>query len=251
MPTSSPTVETTPTALPCWGEGGRLEKGQLAATLLPQPLLFRVYLPPCYDQQTDRRYPVLYLLHGQTYNDDQWDRLGVDETADALIAAGEIPPLLIIMPAEQDQYTPPPENPYGQALVEELIPYIERNYRARTDRAHRAIGGLSRGGNWALHLGLTRWELFGAVGAHSTPSFVTDGPPRLREWLDDIPPGQWPRLYLDAGADDGWKEYMLNVEAVLTEKDIPHEWHLNQGAHEEAYWAAHVEEYLRWYTEPW
>ena len=66
--------------------------------MLPLPLSYRIYLPPCYDEMEDARYPVLYLIHGQNFNDDQWDRLGVDESADALIAAEEMSPLLIVMP---------------------------------------------------------------------------------------------------------------------------------------------------------
>ncbi len=248
-PTPSPTL--TPSPLTCWHEGGRIENQQIETELLPEPLVFRVYLPPCYDQQPERAYPVLYLLHGQTYTDDQWDRLGVDEIADRLIAIGEIPPFMIVMPLEQDDSTPPPENPYGQALVKELIPYIDQTFRTHSERANRAIGGLSRGGNWAVHLGLAYWEVFGTLGGHSTPSFVTDGPPRIREYLRAIPADQLPRIYMDAGEDDGWIFYTYKLEAVLTEENIPHEWHLFQGTHNEMYWADHIEDYLRWYTQGW
>ena len=213
--------------------------------------MFRIYLPPCYDDQPDREYPVLYLMHGQSYNEDQWDRLGIDETADQLIASGEIPPLVIVMPAEQDPITPPPENPFGDAIVKELLPFINETYRIMDNRTYRAIGGLSRGGNWAVHLGLIHWGLFGILGAHSTPSFVTDGPARIREYIQAIPDNKLPRIFMDAGEKDGWISYTHKLEAVFTDENIPHEWYLFQGTHDEEYWSNHIETYLLWYSQGW
>ncbi|RME07185.1 MAG: hypothetical protein D6803_04610 [Anaerolineae bacterium] len=232
-------------------ESGRVETGQLDTARLDAPLIFRVYLPPCYDRQLDTFFPVLYLLHGQGFSDEQWERMGVVQVAETLMAQGDIPPLLIVMPAEQDHYAPPERNPYGEVLVDELLPYIEANYRVRPERAYRAIGGVSRGGNWALYLGVQRWDVFAAVGAHSTPFFRTHLPADLRAWVRAIPAGRWPRFFLDAGMDDPGLEPILRVEQVLTEEGIPHEWHLNRGAHDEAYWSAHLRDYLLWYTEQW
>ena len=70
--------------------GGKVEVYEFTTVLLPDPLVYRIYLPPCYDEEPERAYPVLYLIHGQTYSDTQWDRLGVPETADRLIASGEV-----------------------------------------------------------------------------------------------------------------------------------------------------------------
>jgi enterochelin esterase-like enzyme len=237
--------------LPCWAEGGQIDQNQIEFAALKEPLRYRVFTPPCYQQQPQRRYPVLYLLHGQTYTDDQWDRLGADESASALIGAGEISPLIIVMPYEADDRLPPTESSFGEALVEALIPYIDARYRTLPSREQRAIGGLSRGGNWAVRLGLSHWELFGAIGAHSTPTFVTDGPPQIRAWLQSIPYEQRPRIYLDTGENDRWGTYTFKLETVLNEEGVPHEWHLYPGYHTEEYWAAHVEEYLRWYAREW
>lgn len=249
LPSPSPTL--TPTRLACWQQGGRYVQDSLRTDLLPLPLEYRVYLPPCYDQQPEDHYPVLYMIHGQNFNDDQWDRLGVDETADALIAAGEIPPLIIVMPRDRS-WAQPTEDRFGQVLVDELLPFIDENYRTLPDRSHRAIGGLSRGAGWAVHLGLSHWELFAAIGAHSLPVFWADTP-HVRQWLKDIPPDALPRIYLDIGEND--RPVILNsarwFENLLTEEKIPHEWHLFTGYHEEAYWQSHVEQYLRWYTQDW
>lgn len=249
--TSTPTPTPTPTPLRCWKQGGRIEQHELRSELLTLPLEFRVYLPPCYGQQPERTYPVLYLIHGQSYNDDQWDRLGADEAADALIAAEQTAPFLIVMPRDR-VWSQPTEDKFGEAVVQDLLPWIDARYRTRAERAYRAVGGLSRGAGWAVHLGFSQWESFGAIGAHSLPVFWTDLP-HLREWMDSIPEGAMPRIYLDLGDKDRPQiaKSAMWFEELLTERDIPHEWHLYPGYHEEAYWSAHVEEYLRWYAQGW
>lgn len=250
-PISLPSPTLTPTPLECWSQGGVLEEGSLRRVPLPLPLDYIVYLPPCYDQLPERRFPVLYLIHGQNYNNDQWDRLGADETADALIASGEIPPFIMVFPRDRS-WAQPTEDRFGEVLVTSLIPHIDQEYRTLPDRAYRAIGGLSRGAGWAVHLGLKEWELFGAIGANSLPVFWTDTA-HVAEWLDAIPKESLPRIYLDIGEKDRPTilQSAIWFENLLTEKNIPHEWHLFSGYHEEAYWESHVEQYLRWYTRGW
>jgi enterochelin esterase-like enzyme len=162
-----------PTLPACWKAGGRVEKAALELETLPQPLQFRVYLPPCYDELPAEHYPVLYLIHGQSFNDDQWERLGAPELVDRLSAKGELPPFIIVMPRDR-VWSEPTEDQFGQAVIDALVPYIDASYRTRPERNSRAIGGLSRGGAWALHLGLSHWEIFGAIGMHSGFSFHSD-----------------------------------------------------------------------------
>ena len=249
--TPTPTPSPSPTRLSCWDEGGRIEQSDLRSDLLPLPMEYRVYLPPCYDQFPDHSYPVLYLIHGQNFNEDQWDRLGVDEIADKLIDQGEIAPLIIVLPRDRS-WSQPTEDMFGQVVAEQLLPRIDQLYRTRAERDYRAIGGLSRGAGWALHLGLSRWESFGAIGLHSLPVFWTDLPD-IKTWLDSIPPGAQPRIYMDLGDKDRPQisKSAIWFEELLTEKRIPHEWHLYPGYHEEAYWEDHIEEYLIWYTQSW
>ncbi len=249
--TPTQTLTPSPTPLACWGNPGRLEHSSLSSDLLRLPMEYSVYLPPCYDEQLERRYPVLYLIHGQNYNNDQWDRLGADETADRLIASREVVPFLIVM-ARDRSWAQPTEDNFGRVLADELIPSIDLDYRTLPGREQRAVGGLSRGAGWAVHLGLSRWQLFGAIGAHSLPVFWTDTA-HIRTWLDEIPPAALPRIYLDIGDKDRLSimESAVWFENLLNEEGIPHEWHLYPGYHEEAYWEAHVEEYLRWYAAGW
>lgn len=218
---------------------------------VPLPLEYRIYLPPCYEQQADRRYPALYLIHGQNFNHDQWDRLGVDEAMDAGVAAGELPPFLIVLPRDRS-WAQPTEDGFGRALIEDLLPTIDETYRTLPGREYRAVGGLSRGASWSIHLGFSQWELFGAIGLHSPPVFWTDTA-HIREWLNAIPLEEMPRIYMDIGEKDR-QEIMRSAvwfEQLLTENGIPHEWYLFPGYHEEAYWEAHVEQYLRWYSQVW
>lgn len=210
---------------------------------------YRVYLPPCFQDLTGQRYPVLYMLHGLNAGDDQWERMGIGVTADALIAAGQIEPLIIVMPEDNDSLQPT-QSHFGQALVEELVPWIDSHYPTRTDRLGRAIGGLSRGAAWAIHIGLTDWRLFGAIGAHSLALFWTDGE-EINQLLGSIPWDGLPKIYMDIGTKDLDLESTTSFEERLMALHIPHEWHLFPGFHDEDYWKSHLEDYLRWYSAQW
>jgi len=248
--TSAPLLSLTPSpAADCLAIPGRIEADSLPSQHLPETLDFLIYLPPCYDENVSQRYPVLYLLHGQYYNDDQWVRLGAPATADRLIAADDAPPFIIVMPHDPS-WKQPTEYGFAEALTGELIPYVDAHYRTIAFRGQRAIGGLSRGAGWAIHFGLTRPDLFAAFGAHSPVVFWTDFP-HLGDGLKAIPPDLLPRVYLDIGEDDHELQSALELEELLNQQNIPHEWHLYPGFHEESYWQAHVEEYLRWYAAGW
>ena len=100
--TSAPaTATSTPTPTPdCRQTGGQLQKEKFFSEQLNADLYFILYLPPCYQEAQQEGFPVLYLLHGLSYNGDQWLRLGLVERMDALIAQGEIPPFIIVLPEE-------------------------------------------------------------------------------------------------------------------------------------------------------
>jgi poly(3-hydroxybutyrate) depolymerase len=100
-PQPLPTFAILPTATPlaCLTQPGRVEEGVLDSFKPAQE--FRIYLPPCYDEKPDERYPVLYLLHGQTYTDDQWLRLGAVHVLDELILSGEAQPFIIVFPDDR------------------------------------------------------------------------------------------------------------------------------------------------------
>lgn len=254
---TSSSLQAEPTQLPlvgvepCWQVGGRVERGTLPVDSLPQPLQYRVYLPPCYDQLPQQRYPVLYLLHGQGYTDDQWERLGAPQVVDQLSALGELSPFLIVMPRDR-VWSEPDEDGFGRAMVEALLPHIDAVYRSLPERQYRAIGGLSRGAAWALHLGLSEWKTFGAIGMHSGFVFQSDTK-QVMGWLESIPLEQMPRIYMDLSDNeqDIIEQSAIWFEQQLTQAGIAHEWYLYPGFHNEDYWQAHVEQYLRWYAQAW
>ena len=249
--TLKPTAKITPTVPACLETQGHIETGSLSTDLLRAPLVYRIYLPPCYAQDRQHRYPVLYLFHGQGFRDDQWDRIGADETADQLIASHQIPPLIIVMPYEHygDQ---PGEGNFSQAIVEQLVPHLDQAYRTKPDSKHRAVGGLSRGGGWAIHFAMVHWDVFGALGGHSAAVFFADAE-QMRTYIDSIPSESLPRIYLDIGERDRPEilRAAIWLEQLLNEKDVPHEWHLFSGYHNETYWAEHMAQYLYWYTQGW
>ncbi len=249
--TPAPVPMTPEATLPACTGAGKILQHSLPSEKLRQPMDYRVYLPPCYDAYPDKRYPVLYLIHGQSYTDDQWDRLGADEVAEQLILSGEVTPFLIVMPRDR-LWEQPKDDPFGEVLIHELLPTIDRSYRTIPQRSYRAIGGLSRGAGWAVHLGLRYWYLFDAIGAHSLAVFESDAP-KIEGWLDAIPSTSLPRIFLDIGDRDRPPilQSAIWFEQLLTRKRISHEWYLYSGYHEEAYWQAHVEQYIRWYAAPW
>jgi enterochelin esterase-like enzyme len=176
-------------------------------------------------------------------------RLGAPQTADRLIAGGDASPFIIVMPYDKSS-AQPSEDPFDQALQEELLPYIEEAYRTCGERTCRAAGGLSRGGGWSIHYGLTRPDLFSAIGGHSPAIFDSEGP-RLSRLLNAIPAGLMPRWFLDIGEGDRLTASTRSFEQSLTSRGIEHDWRLYTGVHNEEYWSSHIEEYLRWYTQGW
>ena len=246
--TPSP-VPATPTATPltCLTQPGLVKQDVVPTTKPPQQ--FMIYLPPCYENSADARFPVLYLLNGLTYNQDQWVRLGAPVIADQLIHADEAMPFIMVFP--DDRYWNSAAGPgFGSRFINDLIPYVDKNYRTITDREHRSLGGLSYGGGWTVQLGFNHPELFGALGLHS-PAVFKDDAPYVERIIQSIPLETRPKLWLDIGDSDMELARALILEDILTRSDYLHEFHRFSGDHTEVYWSAHVEKYLRWYTQAW
>jgi enterochelin esterase-like enzyme len=252
-PTATVTPPPTPTPPPgCAQTRGRMETDSIVTELQPWPVDLLVYLPPCYDPARFPGYPLLILLHGQTYTNDQWDRDGADEAADRLIADRAIPPLIIIMPNEAHAEQLPQKSNFDEVVAQAVLPWAESRYAVCPDRRCRAVGGISRGAGWAVHIGFQRPELFGSVGAHSYPVFFGDIE-ALQSWIAATPIAGLPRFYLDMGDGDLPEYIAANREfrTELTRLGVPFEWHADSGGHNDAYWSAHAEEYLIWYARAW
>ncbi len=249
-PPPSPTADPTgaPTAAPpaCRETAGKVERLHIPSAALTKGLDFGLYTPPCFDPHAQPAYPLLVMLHGQSFTDDQWPRLGLTAAADRLIAAGEIAPLVMVFPYEEYSLQDPGQSGFGRAIADDLLPWLEAHYPVCTARSCRAVGGLSRGAAWAVRLGFDFGRKFGAVGAHSLPPFQGDFN-RMRIWVKALRPADLPALALDMGENDLYRPETARFEALLTELSVPHAWRLSPGQHDEAYWSAHVEDYLRWY----
>jgi len=244
-PTASPAPALGPTATPlCTEIQGAVVSDQFTSASLSTAIKMRVYLPPCYEEETWRMYPVLYLIHGLHMSEKTWDELGADEAADELIAGDEVPPFIIVMPRAPD------DDRFTEAVAAELVPYIDSHYRTAADRASRAIGGMSRGGGWAARIGLQYPELFGALGFHSPAIFNADED-KVWRWLNALSKNLHPRIYIDIGQADAQPDSAQWLDSALTERGIDHDYHLNPGGHTAAYWTTQLPDYLRWYAAAW
>ena len=250
VPTFTPAPTLTPSPTSCSRSTlGQVTRETFDSALLGFDYTVSIYTPPCYGLEEEREYPVLYLLHGQSMDDTFWLSLGVAEIADRLIANGAAP-FLMVMPREIKNYEAVPGSLYGDSIVTELIPWVEANYRVCTERVCRAIGGISRGGGWAVRLAVRNFDLFGALGAHSMSLMPGDWW-QVRELRRVHEPEDFPRIYIDRGEDDYLYKDIDFFEKTLRDYEVPHEFHLREGAHSTEYWQAHVEEYLTWYAEGW
>jgi predicted alpha/beta superfamily hydrolase len=208
---------------------------------LPTARNILVYLPPGYDSDSARRFPVLYLNDGQNLFDGatsfvpghEW---GVDETANDLITTHLIEPLIIVgiyNTGEHrfDEYTPTADprlkkggkaDLYGRLLVEEVKPFIDASYRTQTSPNKTGLGGSSLGGLVSIHLGLRYPTVFGKLIAMS-PSVWWDRGAILREVRSlRIKPST--RIWLDIGMKEG--AYTLRNIRALRDALISGGWRL-------------------------
>lgn len=249
--TASPTTTPTPQPTPCT-EAGRVEAGSFPSAVAGGNHRFSVYLPPCYalDGLT---YPALYLMAGNIHDENKWVELGLAEEADRAIGQG-MPPLIVVMPdggwlANNSSGGP---GSYETLILEELIPHIETNYCVWGDPGARAIGGLSRGGYWALEIAFRFPERFVSAGGHSAALLDSFAGPEvnpqqtaLSRDLGDL------RIYLDIGSEDYLRANTIQLHEEMLAAGVAHDWQLNEGQHVDAYWSAHIPDYLAWYTASW
>lgn len=239
----------TPTERPCMETTGSIQAINFFSEILGEEIQTNIYLPPCYDENNQDGYPLLVMLHGQNGVQDQWINIGMTALADEWITAKKINPLVIVMPFERLYLQEPYDSKFDSALVENLLPQLLEQYNLRDEWEYRAIGGLSRGGNWAVRIGFIYPEAFGKIGGHSFTTFVGDFS-LVREWIQSVSAFQ-PALWFDIGEIDYYRKYSEPFVQYLQQNDIPLEYHVNPGGHTYDYWIEHVDDYLTWYTNDW
>jgi len=242
-----------------------LDCGQIQSAILGRAVSYCVDLPADY-ASSNKRYPVLYFLHGMFEDERSWAERGGKEIFDGMLAKGELGPLLMVMPdAGKTFYVNSFDGKvrYEDFFVQELVPYIDQHYRTIAQRTERGIFGISMGGYGALHLAMRHPDLFGSVSAQSAallpkfpdplpttgrwgfyarilegpfgsqingPYFEANNPLTLAE---DPEAFQNLKMYFDCGDHDryGFDAGNQLLDQVLTSKHFPHEYTLREGGH--------------------
>lgn len=138
-----------------------------------------VYTPPTYDSSADTSYPVFYLISGTTDTEEVYYKVGrVNYILDNLIAEGKAKDMIVVLPYGNpakllSQPVDFMRDLFSQDLINDLMPYVEKNYRTINDRDHRAIGGFSRGGNQGLMNGLMNLDKFSYLCSYSSFTSTT------------------------------------------------------------------------------
>lgn len=262
---------------------GRAECRFIQSKILARQIAYCVLLPPSYDAEKARRYPVLYFLHGLGGNEQELLNSGGWNLIQDLWDQKQIGEFLIAAPAGGRSFyinSRDGRERYEDFQVREFLPYIESHYRIRAGRRNRGVMGISMGGYGSLHLALRHPELFGSVSAHSaalianlprvqigTPGQDTVsrvlgtafGKPFDRGFWDRNSPftlarnGPRPagmRVYFDCGTED---EFGFNAGAqafhdLLVSRGVPHEFHLYPGGHNWEYFAQHIRASLEFHS---
>ncbi len=204
-----------------------------------------VYTPPSFSP--GEKYPVLYLLHGASGDENTWVKdINAAAILDNLYSAGKLAPMIVVMPSslsvaarkqagDSRDAKADASATFGDVLLRDLIPLVESKYSVFPDREHRALAGLSRGANLALGVGLVGSDTFAWLGVFSGGNArqLTDN-----SQLDLSSPGRQPRLlWLSVGnRDEVVGARMAELGALLTKKRIPHVFRINDGGHEPKVW---------------
>lgn len=241
--------------------------------ILDKQVEYSVYLPSDY-QDSNREYPVLYLLHGFTDDETAWTQFGeVKNIADREFQKVTVTPMIIVMPdAGVSWYINSKSGDvrYEDFFIDEFMPSIEQQYRIRDQKRYRGIAGLSMGGYGTLIMAFKHPDLFAAAAPLSAGITIQEDVPGMpQERWDDvfgvpfgkdlkgdnrlsdhyrehsilhlantIKPEQLRgvRYYIDCGDDDFLIEGNMELHRILSDRDIEHEFRVRDGAHTWTYW---------------
>jgi enterochelin esterase family protein len=213
-----------------------------------------VYTPPNYDKEPTARYPVLYLFHGSGDTEGTWTAMGrAHLIVDNLLAQKKARPLIIVMP---DGHAAPPRPPgsaggpsrnvadFERDLLEDVVPFVEANYRIRPGAASQAIAGLSMGGGQSLTIGLNHADRFAWVGGFSSAVFDPEG--ALSPALSD--PKATDRalrlVWIACGKDDGLVKRSADLAELLKARGIKNEFQVTEGNHSWPVWRKYLAEFV-------
>jgi Enterochelin esterase and related enzymes len=249
--------------------GNVFETRTVKSAILKADRNYSIYLPAGYDE-TDRSYPVLYLLHGSGDDHTGWLQFGqTQHIADKTIAEGLAGPMIIVMPdantGRRGYFNDiKGDFDYEDFFFKELIPHIEKTYRVKTERRYRAIAGLSMGGGGTIFYALHRPDMFAAAAplSASTGSWELDQYKQRQRNNENITDAQLEqhfkrhsiegildsatedelkqiksiRWYISCGDDDFLYEGNARMHITFRKKEIPHEYRVKDGGHTWTYW---------------
>lgn len=224
-------------------EHGKLEIIEYESKSVGTTRKMNVYTPPGYSKE--KRYPVLYLLHGIGGDETEWQRFATpDMLFDNLIADGKAVPMIVVMPNGRAQKNDRAEGnvmasapafaAFEKDLLDDVIPAIQSRYSVHDDRESRALAGLSMGGGQSLNFGLTHLDTFAWVGGFSSAP-NTKAPEEL---IPDVQNAkqQLKLLWLSCGNKDGLIRFSQRLQRFLKDKDIPHIWNVDSHGHDPTHW---------------
>ncbi|MDA9831990.1 alpha/beta hydrolase-fold protein [Akkermansiaceae bacterium] len=222
---------------------GKLEMIEYKSKTVGTTRKLNVYTPPGYN--TDKKYPVLYLLHGIGGDETEWQRFATpDMLLDNLIAEGKAEPMIIVMPNGRAQKNDRAEGNvmaaapafavFERDLLDDVIPAIESRYSVDPSCEKRALAGLSMGGGQSLNFGLTHLDTFAWVGGFSSapntksPEELVPDPEAAKKQLE--------LLWLSCGNKDGLIGISQGLQRYLKKNEVPHVWNVDGHGHDATHW---------------
>jgi enterochelin esterase-like enzyme len=262
--------------------GKVIENAIIKSAVLNKTVRYTIYLPSDYESST-RAYPVVYLLHGYTDDNTGWLQYGeINRYADKAITDGTIPPMIIVMPNGDSSWyinSYDGKEKYEDFFIKEFIPTIEKTYRIKSEKRYRGIAGLSMGGYGTLIYALKYPQLFSAVAPLSAAVFADDELVKMPDNQWDMVFGSlygrglkggdrlnnaWNsnsvlkivetksadelkkvRYWIDCGDDDFLSKGNCLLHIALSEKKVPHEYRVRDGAHNWTYWRTGITDALK------
>ena len=197
-------------------------------------LRFDVYVPPCLDDRIIGGYPVVYLLHGQDMGIEAWQEMGMDTIIRDTLNEADLPLFLTVVPQEDQYLLSFSLSGFEEAILNDLIPWIDSHYNTCTDRSCRSLGGLSRGALWAEKIAFEHPYLFGSLGLLSMPgTFIDD---QSFYYLAERSKDAYAlRIRMDTGSEDSYRHDGRDAAAQLTYVGYPFEYNIQPGKHDNEY----------------
>lgn len=259
---------------------GRIDCNTFQSKILHRGVHYCVMLPPSYEKETEKKYPVLYFLHGLGENEQTLINSGGWGLIEDLRQQNKVGDFLMVAPEGRSSFyinSADGRERYSDFFLSEFLPYIETHYRIIRERKDRGVTGLSMGGYGALRFAFANPELFGSVSAQSaaliikTPDELNtearNAGPLGRVFGDPIDVAHWEQndpfllarknqiqlktqaIYFNCGQQDdfGFEDGASRMHKQLLKEGVAHEFHLYPGGHTADYFLSHMGETIEFH----